>query len=307
MNQSTPSTSSKRMYVVSGATGHTGKIVAESLLARGQKVRVIGRDAERLQHFVRLGAEPFVGSLEDADAVARAFAGAQAVYAMIPPSMRAEGFRSYQNRVAEAMISAIRMNEVKHVVALSSVGAELPDKTGPVAGLHDFEQKLNTLDGVNVLVLRPGFFMENAIFTIRLIKSMGFDGGATKADVPVPMIATRDIGAYAARRLLALDFSGKSVQELHGPRDVTMRESARILGAAIGKPDLNYVEFSYDDAVNGMTQMGLPREIAESFTELSRATNEGLVKFHRPRTALTATPTTLEEFAPDFAAAYQQS
>jgi uncharacterized protein YbjT (DUF2867 family) len=295
------------MYVVTGATGHTGKVVAEELLAKGQKVRVIGRDAERLQPLVRLGAEPFAGSLEDAAAVARAFAGAQAVYAMIPPSMLAAGFRQYQNRVADAMISAIRKNGVQHVVALSSMGAELPDKTGPVAGLHDFEQKLNALDGVNVLMLRPAFFMENAFFTIRLIKSMGFDGGATKGDMPVPMIATRDIGAYAARRLLALDFPGKSVQELHGPRDVTPREVSRILGAAIGKPDLNYVEFSYEDAVNGMTQMGLPREIAESFVELSRATNEGLVKFHRPRTALTATPTTLEEFAPVFAAAYQKS
>jgi uncharacterized protein YbjT (DUF2867 family)/lipoate-protein ligase A len=295
------------MYVVTGATGNTGKIVAEELLAKGKKVRVVGRDANRLQPLVARGADAFVGSLDDEESVVRAFAGAEAVYAMIPPNMKALQFRIYQNRVADAMISAIRQQRVQYVVTLSSVGADVSDKTGPVAGLYDFEQKLNALNGVNVLILRAGYFMENLLSTIKLIKTMNMDGGALKADVPLPLIAARDIGAYAARRLLALDFSGISVQELQGPRDVTMNESVKILGAAIGKPDLCYVEFGYDDAIFGMTQMGLPREIAGSFVELMRAINDGLVKFHQPRSAQNSTSTTLEEFAPMYATAYQKS
>jgi uncharacterized protein YbjT (DUF2867 family) len=297
----------KRMYVVTGATGHTGRIVVEELLAKGKKVRVVGRSAERLEPLVQRGAVPFVGSLEEADAVVHAFAGAEAVYAMIPPKMAADGFRTYQNRVADAIVAAIRKNGVKYVVALSSMGAELPDKNGPVAGLYDFEQKLNTLDSANVLILRAAYFMENTLTTARLIKNMGFDGGPLKADVPVPLIASRDIGAYAARRMLALNFSGHTVQELQGPRDVTMREAARILGNAIGKPDLKYVEFSYEEAVNGMAQTGVPRPLAETYVELSRAINEGLVKFHQPRSRQNGTRTTLEEFAPVFAAAYQSA
>ena len=294
------------MYVITGATGNTGKIVANELLARGKKVRVVGRDASRLQLFAARGAETFAGSLEDAESVARAFDGATAVYAMIPPNLKASRFRVYQNTVADAIVNAIRQNGVKYAVALSSVGADVPDKTGPVAGLYDFEQKLSALNGVNVLLLRAGYFMENLLATIPLIKSMNIDGGALRADLPIPLIASRDIGAYAAQRLNALDFSGVSIQELQGPRDVAMSDAVKILGAAIGKPDLTYVQFSYEDNIFGMTQMGVPRETATMYVELMRAINDGFVTFREPRTASNSTATTLEEFAPVYAAVFNK-
>jgi len=294
------------MYVITGATGNTGRRIAEALLAQGKKVRVIGRSADRLKPLSDKGAEVFIGSLENASDVERAFAGAQAVYAMIPPNMAAQGFRAYQNRVADAFAAAVQKTGVKYVVTLSSVGAHRPDKTGPVKGLYDLEHRMNRLPNVNVLHLRPAYFMENLLTSIGLIKTMGINGGAVKADVPLPMIATQDIADAAARRLAALDFTGKTVQELQGQRDVTMVEVTRVLGKAIGMPDLAYVAFSYEDALNGMVGAGLPAEIASEYVELSRGINDGDVSFLEPRTAANSTPTPIEQFAPVFAAAYNR-
>src|ERR1043166_5595633 len=128
------------MYVITGATGNTGSVVADKLLAGGQKVRVIGRDAKRLERFTRKGAEAFTADVTDANALTRAFSGATAVYAMIPPNSTSSDVRKYQGQVSDALVSAIEKGRVPHVVALSSFGADKPDKTGPVARLHDLEE-----------------------------------------------------------------------------------------------------------------------------------------------------------------------
>ena len=70
------------MYVILGASGHTGKVVAETLLDSGRKVRVVGRSKARLEGFTVLGAEVFEANLTDSAAVTKAFTGAQAVYAL---------------------------------------------------------------------------------------------------------------------------------------------------------------------------------------------------------------------------------
>jgi len=285
------------MYAILGASGKTGRVAAEELLAHGEKVRVIGRDADHLKALAAKGAEPFVGSADDDEAMTRAFTGVKAVYAMIPPNYTAPGgMRAYQNDVANVLVTAMERAGVKYVVVLSSLCAEHAEHTGPVTGLHDFEQRLNKVSDINVLFLRPTFFMENTLGNIGLIKQMGINGGAVKADLPIPMIAARDVGAYAAKRLLALDFTGKSVQELLGQRDITWNEVTRIIGDAIGKPELRYVQFSYEDAVNGMASMGIPRHVAESFVELAHAANDGLMAPSKPRSAESTTPTPFEQF-----------
>ena len=146
------------MYVITGATGNTGSVVAEKLLAKGEKVRVIGRDAKRLERFTNKGAEPFIADASSADALTKAFAGAKAVYAMIPPDIAASDVRAYQDRVSDDLAAAITKNGIKHAVALSSVGADKPDRTGPVVGLHSLEKKLDGIAGLNALYLRAGYF-----------------------------------------------------------------------------------------------------------------------------------------------------
>lgn len=294
-------------YAIAGANGHTGRIVANTLLDHGHQVRVIGRHAEKLEPFVARGAQPFVGTLDDVDLLTRAFTGADAVYVLLPGSFGETDFRTYQNRLGEAIATAIRQAGVRHVVNLSSVGAHQPERTGVVLGLYDQEQRLNRLEGVNVLHLRPTFFMENLLGNIGVIKGMGVNGSPLAADKPFAFIATADIGAVAAQRLLKLDFTGRSALELLGPRDYTMREVTAVLGTAIGKPDLAYVQFPAAAAMQGMTSAGFSADVAGKMVELQESMNSGYASAGVTRGPQNTTPTTIEEFAPIFAAAYTAS
>lgn len=290
------------MYVITGATGNTGSEIAHKLLQSGKKVRAIARDKNRLKSLEAQGAEIHQGSLDDSKFLANTFEGATAVYAMIPTDQRAEDLFEYMNRIGESIYKALRQSKVLNVVNLSSIGADLPSGTGPISGLHHQEQRLNQLEA-NVLHLRPTFFMENFFVDIPMIREMGIMGSPAKPDVILPMIATQDIGDVAADRLNRLDFKHKTILDLLGPRDVGFAEAARILGAAIGKPDLPYVQFSYEDAEKGMVQGGLSADIAKKYVEMYRSFNDGVIK-PMPRKPENITPTTIEQFAKIFAGAY---
>src|SRR5579864_6447149 len=227
------------MYVVTGATGNTGHVVASHLLDQKKTVRVIGRSKERLQSLVDRGAEAFVADLSDQAALTKAFTGAEGVYAMIPPSASSQDYRSEQRRAAGALAGALEQSGVKHAVVLSSVGADKPAGTGPVAGLHEFEEILNRIAGLNVVHLRAGYFMENTLGQVGAIGAMGKAAGPLRGDLKLPMIATRDIGNAAAELLTTLDFSGKQTRELLGQRDLSMDEATSIIGKAIEKPDID--------------------------------------------------------------------
>ncbi len=292
------------MVVITGATGNTGSKIAELLLARREKVRVVGRDAGRLKPFTARGAEAAVGDLNDPAFVVKVFAGADAVYTMIPPNYQAEDFRAYQRGIAENAVTAIDKNGVRFVVNLSSQGAHLPEGTGPIAGLHEMEERLNGLAGANVLHLRPAYFMENLLMTIGLIRSSGIMGSAIRGDLKMPMIATKDVAAYAADRLARRDFSGKKVQDLLGQRDVTMDEAARIIGKKIGMPGLTYVQFAYEETEKALIGMGLSKDLSRLYVEMSRAMNEGTTDSGK-RSPQSTTATSIEEFAEIFARAYK--
>jgi uncharacterized protein YbjT (DUF2867 family) len=284
------------MYVVTGASGNSGHVVAEKLLARGQKVRVIGRSAERLQLLTALGAEPFICDLTDRAALAKAFAGAQGVYAMVPPDMAAPDYRAHQERVTDALAAAIAEAKVKHVVTLSSFGADEAEKTGPVVGLHELEQKLNQIPGLNVLHVRAGYFMENTLAQIGIIKSMGVTAGPLRAELELPMIATRDIGAAAAERLLQLDFTGSQTRELQGQRDISMAEAAGIIGRAIGRPHLSYMRLPNADVRAAFIEMGMSESTADLMLEMTDAINAGHMAALEKRSAENTTPTSYETF-----------
>jgi uncharacterized protein YbjT (DUF2867 family) len=294
-------------FAVTGATGNTGKIIAVRLLEEGHKVRVIGRSIEKLAPLVDKGAEPRVGSVEDEKFLTEAFTGADGVYAMIPPDFTVENFRAYQNRIGETLKTAIENAGVQYVVFLSSLGAHVPDETGPISGLHDVENRLNELKDAHVLHLRPSFFMENFLAGMGTIKKMGVYGTPMRGDLAVPMVATQDIGDYAAGRLSKLDFKGHSTRELHGERDLTMTEATSVLGKAIGKDDLAYVQFPYEDAEKALTSMGFSPDGARSYSEMGRAFNEGIVEALEKRSKENTTPTSMEDFSKVFAAVYSAS
>ena len=284
------------MYVITGATGNTGNIIARTLLGLGQKVRAIGRSADRLEPLAAEGAEPFVCDVHDAAALTKAFTGAKAVYAMLPPSMTSENYRADQERVTNAIAQAIKEAGVEYVVALSSVGADKPEGNGPVAGLHYLEQTLNHIPGLNALYLRPGYFMENTLAQIGIIQSMNTTAGPLRPDLVIPMIATRDIGTAAASTLLDLNFTGKQTRELLGERDLSYAEVASIIGNAVGKPDLKYVQLPDEQIRGAFMQMGMSANVADLLLEMSAALNSGHMKALEQRTAENTTPTSFESF-----------
>ncbi len=267
-----------------------------SLLAKGQQVRAVGRSAERLMALATKGAEGFVGDVSDSEALTKAFTGAKAAYVMIPPDMNSQDYRAYQDHVTEAVATAIEKAQVEYVVTLSSFGADKPDKTGPVAGLHHLEQRLNRIAGINVLHLRAGYFMENTLAQIGIIKVLGMAAGPLRPDLKVPMIATRDIGTFAAEALLRLDFRKQETRELLGQRDISMTEAAAIIGKAIGKPDLAYSQAPDEQVRMALTQIGLSLNIANLLLEMSAALNSGHMRALEQRSARNTTPTAYEAF-----------
>ena len=294
------------MIVVTGATGNTGNEVAEKLLAQGELVRVVGRSAKRLEPFVKKGAEAFVADITDAAALTKAFSGAKAVYAMVPPDVSAPDVLAHYRRAGDALAAAIEKSGVKYAAVLSSVGADKPDKTGPVVGLHNLEKKLGAIPGLNALYLRPGSFMENLLPQVGVIKAFGTMAGPFKGDLPIPMIAARDIGDAAADALLQLDFQGKSTRELQGARDVTNTEAAKIIGSAIGKPDLTYQQMPAAQLKPGFMRMGMSSNMADLLLEMADSVNSGYMKMLEPRSPRNTTPTTLETFVAEvFAPAFR--
>jgi uncharacterized protein YbjT (DUF2867 family) len=283
-------------------------VVADRLLEAGQKVRVVGRDPKRLEKFTEQGAESFVADATDAGALTNAFAGAKAVYAMIPPNIGSPDVRAHEECVSDALRSAIKKNAIRYAVVLSSFGAEKPHGTGPVVGVHSLEKKLERIPSLNALFLRAGYFMENLLPQAGVIKSIGNMAGPLRQDLPLPMIATRDIGACAAEALLRLDFDGKSVHELQGARDVTYAEVAKIVGAAIGKPDLEYRLVPAAQLKPVLMQMGMSSKMADLLLEMAAAQNSGHMKMLESRSPATTTPTTLETFVAEiFLPAYRGS
>jgi uncharacterized protein YbjT (DUF2867 family) len=292
------------VYVITGATGNTGKPITLALLMAGKRVRIISRDPAKAKELTNKGAELVVGSGLDGEVLKQSFAGATAVYAMVPVDWQTNDYTGHQVRYATAMAEALKSCKVQYVVSLSTQGAHLASNSGVALGLHKMEKLFDGIEGLNTLHLRPTYFMENTLGLIGLVKQAGVLGTPTRPDLSFPVIATRDVAAYAAKRLLALDFKGHNVQDLLGARDVTYPEMTAVYGKAIGKPDLKYVTFSYDDFKKSLIGgMGASEDVADKFITFIQAMNAGNVMV-ATRTPQNTTPTSIEDFAATFAAVY---
>jgi uncharacterized protein YbjT (DUF2867 family) len=292
-------------YVLTGGAGHITKPVAKKLLAEGHEVIIISRSADNVKDLTAKGAGVAAGSVEDAAFIKQAFAGADAVYLMIPPNFSPEGgWRAYQNKVGDIYTDAIVKSKIKNVVVLSSIGAHMGKGSGPVDGLADLEKKLAVLKDVNIKILRPSYFMYNLFGMISLIKGMNIMGsnfGSTNEKLV--LVHPNDIAEAVAEELLALKFTGHSIRYIAGD-ELHPNEIAGVLSKAIGKPGIPWVPFSDEQAMGGMLQSGLPQTIAEGYTALGRAlhTGEAQEDYWKHKPALSKTK--LEDFAKEFAAAF---
>jgi uncharacterized protein YbjT (DUF2867 family) len=265
---------------------------------------VVGRQREKLAALAKAGAESCVGDVENAGFVREALTGAEGAYVLIPPNMATDNFRAYQSRVVDALSSGIEAAGVRYVALLSSLGAHHTAGTGPIVAVHQFEERLKKIAGLNALFVRAGFFMENVFMGMGSIKAQGIYTGAMPAEAAVPVIASADIGTYAGTRLERLDFSGTSAVHLIGPRPITQTELVATLGQAIGKP-VRYVQVSLADVEQGMKQAGMKPSLVSVFMEMFQGAVKGLVAPEEGGLVLPM-QTTFETFAKQvFAPAYR--
>ncbi len=264
------------MYVITGATGNTGKVAAESLLARGKKVRVVVRDASKAAALAAKGAEVAVADLRDEKALTKALEGAEGTYLLVPPSMSEKSFRAYQDATSASLAASVRASKVPHVVLLSSIGAELSSGNGPIAGLHVTERLLGDVTTAKSTFIRAGYFMENLGGSLGALEQ-GILPSFVPGDLPIEMIATRDIGELAATLLAEGPKAG--VVNLGGA-PVTMRDVAAILTKLVGKP-IQVAEAPLDAVVPTLTGFGMPEDLASLYREMLGAFGAGHVTWEK--------------------------
>src|SRR5918996_1646435 len=247
------------MITVMGATGNTGRKITELLLEAGEEVRALGRSPEKLAELDALGAQTVAGDVRDADYLASTFAGADAVYTLTAFDPTLPDYHADQDRRGEAIASAIRESGVRHVVALSAIGGELASGNGFIASLHRQERRLRALDGVNVMILRPGAFFEGFYAALETIRHEGVVADSVAPEAKVPMIATADIAAVAA--------------------------------AALGQPELQYVQLPDEELVAILTgAAGFSPDFAAVFIEFNQALSEGRLHSLEGRNQTNTTP-----------------
>ena len=292
-------------YTITGGAGHISKPLAEKLLSKGHEVTVISRNAKNVAELVVKGAKVAIGSLEDISFLTKAFAGADAVYTMVPPNMTASDWKGWIGQIGKNYMQAIKASGVKYVVNLSSIGADLPEGCGPVTGIHRAEDALNELSNVHIRHLRPGYFYTNLLANIGMIKNIGimganFGGPSLKIVLAFPS----DIAEVAAEELSQLNFTGNSVRYIASD-ERTSEEIASVFGNAIGKPQLNWVVFNDADALKGMMQAGLQEEVAKNYVEMNHSLQSGEMSAdyweNHPKTLQ---KTKLEDFSKIFAGIY---
>ena len=295
-------------YAVTGAAGHISNLLVQQLLNAGHKVTVIGRNKDNLHQLVSAGADYALGSVEDAEFLKKAFEGADAVYTMCPYSYIATDIAGYYEMIGKNYAKAIEANQIKYVVNLSSIGAHLSEGAGPISSLNKVEAELNSLSDVNIKHLRPSYFYYNFFGYIDMIKNMGIIG--SNFSVPpnrFTVVDTSEVADVAVEELLDLKFSNHSVRYITSDETGT-DEIAAILGQAIGKPDLRWVKFTPQQALEGMLQEGLPKEIAKAFVEMSNAIDSRKIMedyWLNPPARLGSIK--FESFAKEFAKVYQAS
>ena len=280
------------MFVVAGVSGHTGRVVAETLLERKQPVRVVVRDRAKGSSWESRGAEVAVASLEDAAASARAFQGAQGAYVLIPPRYQAEDPIAAQRPVVDAVAQAVKQSGIPHVVLLSSIGAQHATGTGPVRTLHYAEQAIGKA-AKNITMLRAAYFLENWAAALgeaqtngvlysfvtpgRALPMVAGEGvrliRSSTIVPPMTVVATHDIGRVAAEALLD-PARGTRIIELVGPRDWTPEDVARELAEVLGR-DVRVQGLPLEAMVPAFTAAGMSAGTVKLFQEMTDAINHG--------------------------------
>ena len=288
---------------LTGSLGNISKPLAIQLIAAGHQVTIISSSTDKTAAIEALGAKAAIGSIADVDFLTKAFAGADVVYTMTPPNFGVTDYRKYVSDSTRNYAEAIQKNGITRVVNLSSIGADIDGGTGQISGVHDGEIVLNALENVAVKHVRAGFFYVNFYANVDMIKHMGIIGANYGGNSRIIMVHPNDIAAAIAEELQT-PFTGKSVRYITSD-ERTLGEVARVLGVAIGKPELPWVEFTDEQALGGMIKAGVPEYIASQFVEMNTAIRSGILwKDYDAKGTKPTGKTKLEDFAKEFAASF---
>lgn len=288
---------------ISGSLGNIGKPLATQLIASGHEVTVISSSNDRAEAIKALGAKAAIGSVNDIAFLKNVFADADAVFSLTPPNMGGSNIIANTTEAGKAVAAAIKETGVKRLVMLSSIGADLPGGNGPIAGLHNIEKIYETLENISVTFLRAGFFFTNLYNDVPMIKGAGILGSNYSVTTKIPFVYPGDIATAAAEELQKAP-TGKNihyiVSDVRTPNDV-----AKVLGLAIDKPELPWIEFTDEQALGGMKQAGLPDEMAELYAEMgSGLRNDKIQHDFLSNNFPVDGKTKLEDFAKEFASKF---
>jgi uncharacterized protein YbjT (DUF2867 family) len=261
-------------FVITGSLGHVGKPLAAQLRDAGHAVTVVSSNADRTSAIESIGANAAIGSVEDARFLAEVFRGADGLFTMVPPHFGGHDWKSHIGGVGRTYLKAILASGVKYVVNLSSIGAHMRDGCGPVSGLYRVEQALNELPGVNVRHLRAGFFYTNFLNSVALIRHQGIISGNYGKHARMVLVHPTDIADAAAKELQGRFFLGKGYSYVASD-ELTTDQIASILGKAIGKPELGWVDQPDKESFGGMVMAGLSEDVARNYVEMGTAIRSG--------------------------------
>jgi uncharacterized protein YbjT (DUF2867 family) len=284
------------MFTVMGITGRVGGAVAENLLAAGKTVRGVVRNPEKAKEWADRGVELVKSSYDDADALSKAFEGAEGVFAMIPPDFAPAPGLPDQRRTIAAFREALERAKPGKAVFLSSIGSEQPSGLGLITSTHLMEEATSTLP-IPVAYLRAGSFMENWLGAMDHIRATGeMPFFYAPLERKFPLVATRDIG-LAGAKILQENWTGKRVIEVDGPEGGTqLFEVATAFGNALGRK-VKAVQLPEPAWQSVLEAMGMPADRTGLYIEMVKSFNSGWIHFGNPGTETFHGPTTIEMFA----------
>jgi uncharacterized protein YbjT (DUF2867 family) len=266
------------MYVVFGANGHTGSVVADKLIEHGNRVRAVARDPKKLEALRAKGAEIVAADVLDVASVANALRGAEGAYLLIPPDNASTDLVARGRRIIDNYVAGLSQQAIPHAAVLSSVGAQMASGTGPIVITHHAEMTLPKAAGTKFTFVRAAYFMENVLNFAQAIKNDGmipvFGGGE---GYPFAMIATRDIGEVAADALLSPSQVHQWI-ELSGPKEYSFNDAAAEASAILGRP-VKATPLPIDAMAPTMMQFGVSANVAGLYREMTEAFGTGLVRF----------------------------
>jgi len=259
--------------VITGSLGNIGKPLTQELVQKGNSVTVISSNPEKQKVIEDLGVRAAIGSVDNIEFLTTTFSDADAVYCMIPPNFGESNQVDYYKRIGNNYERAIKESNIKRVVHLSSWGAHLNKGTGIILGSHNVENILNNLQGVAITHLRACSIYYNLYGFIGMIKTAGFIGTNYGGDDKIVWAHPTDIAIAASEELIKTTDINKIRYVASDER--TANETAKILGAAIDKPDLKWLTFTDKQAKDGMLQNGIPPSIVNDLVALNASIHNG--------------------------------